>query len=233
MLVLRLRAGLTQMELAQAMGREGRKSGNLVGRLERGDERYPSLGLVADYLRGCRAGFGDILGFLDGYTARPAVEECETMRAVGEVSKDLPEKVGEEVFRYDYGGAKDAEFRHEPLPGREERVRLARKCGLSRVWARRLRRAVVKIIEERGLKPGVLREHFLQDYAAMVWRILNETRGARLPERARLIEEATRFYQVEPDSDVYNLAAARDGVMDFFSRLEADGELDEQPREPK
>ena len=54
---LRLRAGLTQLGLAQAMGRTGKKAGNLVGRLERGDERYPSFGIVADFLRGCRAGF--------------------------------------------------------------------------------------------------------------------------------------------------------------------------------
>jgi transcriptional regulator with XRE-family HTH domain len=56
---LRLKAGLTQMELTRAMGRVGKKAGNLVGRIERGDGRYPSLGLVADSLRGCRAGFRD------------------------------------------------------------------------------------------------------------------------------------------------------------------------------
>ena len=56
--VLRLKAGLTQMELARDMGRVGKKAGNLVGRIERGDERYPSLGLVADFLRGCRAQSG-------------------------------------------------------------------------------------------------------------------------------------------------------------------------------
>ena len=38
----RLKAGLTQLELARAMHRAGRKAGNLVGRLERGVERYPS-----------------------------------------------------------------------------------------------------------------------------------------------------------------------------------------------
>jgi|GEM_PF-3303033 transcriptional regulator with XRE-family HTH domain len=41
---LRLKAGLTQLELARAMGRGGKNAGNLVSRLERGDERYPSVG---------------------------------------------------------------------------------------------------------------------------------------------------------------------------------------------
>ena len=42
---LRLKAGLTQLELARVMGRAGKKAGNLVGRLERGEERYPSFSM--------------------------------------------------------------------------------------------------------------------------------------------------------------------------------------------
>ena len=226
--VLRRRAGLTQSGLAQAMGRTGRKSGNLVGRLERGDEPYPSLGLIADYLRACRVGFAEILGFLDLYTARPTVAEAGTMRAVADASRDLPGEVGVRVFRYHYGVAKEARFRHEPMPGREECVRQARKYGLSQVRTRWLRRAVMKIITERGLRPGTLTEHFLQDYAAMVWRILHDTRGARLPKRAGLIEEATRLYHVGGDTNAGELAAIKSGIMDLFSRLEAAGELPEE-----
>ena len=57
---LRLKAGLNQLELARVMGRAGKNAGNLVSRLERGYERYPSFGVIADFLRGCRAGFRDI-----------------------------------------------------------------------------------------------------------------------------------------------------------------------------
>ncbi len=50
---LRGRAGLTQEELANLMGRTGRKAGNLVSRLELGRQKHPSLSIIADYLRAC------------------------------------------------------------------------------------------------------------------------------------------------------------------------------------
>jgi hypothetical protein len=50
------------------MGRVGEKAGNLVGGHERGDEKYPSLGLVADSLRGCRKSFRDVTDPLDPHT---------------------------------------------------------------------------------------------------------------------------------------------------------------------
>jgi len=45
---IRLKAGLTQLELARAMGRAGRSAGNLVRRLERGELPNPGVGLLAD-----------------------------------------------------------------------------------------------------------------------------------------------------------------------------------------
>ncbi|MBN2538062.1 helix-turn-helix domain-containing protein, partial [candidate division WOR-3 bacterium] len=45
---LRKRAGLSWAEVAKRMGRTGKGSGNIVGRLERAEVRYPSLGIVAD-----------------------------------------------------------------------------------------------------------------------------------------------------------------------------------------
>jgi len=89
---LRLEAGLTQAELARAMGRVGKKAGNLVGRIERGDERYPSLGLIADLLRGCRASFRDILDVLDVYTGLPTAQEKVFDAALTKVAKSLPQK---------------------------------------------------------------------------------------------------------------------------------------------
>jgi len=89
---LRLKAGLTQLELARAMGRAGKSAGNLVSRLERGDERYPSFGLVADFLRGCRAGFRHILDILDLYTELPTMQQKVFGRALAKVAASVPQK---------------------------------------------------------------------------------------------------------------------------------------------
>jgi transcriptional regulator with XRE-family HTH domain len=87
---LRLRAGLTQLGLARAMGRAGKKAGNLVSRLERGDERYPSFGLIADFLRGCRARFRDIADILDTYTDLPTVQQKVFGTALAKVVASVP-----------------------------------------------------------------------------------------------------------------------------------------------
>jgi len=72
---LRLKAGVTQQELAVLMGRQGKGNHRLVGMLERCKVPYPSLGFIADYLRACRASFADLAGFVNDYTSQPTVIE--------------------------------------------------------------------------------------------------------------------------------------------------------------
>ncbi len=61
---LRLKSGFRQEDVAQRMGRTGRKSSTLISRLESGKTRRPSFGLIADYLRACGATFADIADLL-------------------------------------------------------------------------------------------------------------------------------------------------------------------------
>ena len=68
---LRLKAGLTQAQLMVRAGRAGKGAALIASRLEQGKTPYPSIGLVADYLRGCGAGFSDLLEQLKPLTARP------------------------------------------------------------------------------------------------------------------------------------------------------------------
>ncbi|MFO7676636.1 MAG: hypothetical protein R6X12_10020 [bacterium] len=72
---LRLRGGLSLVELAHLMGRKPGFYSHL-SRLERGRLRHSSLGLIADYLRACprvarrRAcgmSFGELASVLDRY----------------------------------------------------------------------------------------------------------------------------------------------------------------------
>jgi transcriptional regulator with XRE-family HTH domain len=72
---MRERAGLSQGQLMLLAGRLGKGAGMVASRLERGKIPYPSLGLVVDYLRACRAGFGQLADLLGPATSKPVPSE--------------------------------------------------------------------------------------------------------------------------------------------------------------
>jgi transcriptional regulator with XRE-family HTH domain len=225
----RLKAGLTQQKLATAMGRQGKGSHHLAGRLERGKVPNPGVGVLADYLRACRADFSEVLDVLNRYTARPTVIEVETRRAVEKVSRFLPGKTEQAVTKYDHKVSRSIEARDEPVPDRTERVKRARSYGLSQVWARRVRVEVVGIIVTKKLMPGFEREQHLQNYGAKVWRILNKTRKRHPERREAMLEEAIRPYLCEAGPKPEHLAAVREGLLRFFHEAELTKELDVPP----
>ena len=227
---LRVKAGLTQQMLAVAMGSQCKGNHAVVSRLERGKMKNPGIGLVADYLRACRAGFGDILSVLDAYTSQPAAVEVETRKALVKVREHLPAEVGKAVSDYDIGVVTRAETRHEPVPEPKERLRRARNFGLSQVWAKRVRRKVVSIIETKHLRPGYNNEQYLQNYAAKVWRILNRTRGKRESRRPALLEETIRPYLEEGGPKPEHLQVVREELLVFFRETETCGGLDTEPQ---
>jgi transcriptional regulator with XRE-family HTH domain len=226
----RVKAGLTQQMLATAMGRQGKGSHHVAGRLERGEVPNPGVGLLADYLRACRAGFKDIADVLDRCTVRPTVVEVETRKAVAKVRELLPARIDKAVHRYDRGIERRAEVKHEPQPEPVERVRRARNFGLSQVWARRVRREVVSIIETKHLTPVANYEPYLQNYAAKVWRILNRTRGKQQARRPAMLEEAIQPFLGEGGPKREHLEAVREGLLRFFREAEIAGELDTAPQ---
>ena len=226
----RVKAGLTQQMLATAMGRQGKGSHHVAGRLERGEVPNPGVGLLADYLRACRAGFKDVLSVLDAYTVLPTAVEVETRKALVKVREFLPVRIEKAVHGYDLGVTSRAESRHEPVPAPAERVRRARNFGLSQVWARRVRRRVVGIIELNHLRPGSMNEQHLQNFAAKVWRVLNRTRGKREHKRPALLEEAARPYLDEGGPSPEHLQVVREALLGFFREAEIAGALDAEPQ---
>ena len=226
----RVRANLTQQMLAAAMGRQGKGGHHVAGRLERGEVPHPSLELIADYLRACRAGFADILCILDPYTSRPTVVEVETGKAVAKLRESLPPKIAEAVLKYDLKTQNLAETGHEQPTAPTERVRRARNYGLSQIWARRVRRKVVSVVEAQRPYPGQVNEAHLQNYGAAVWRILNLTRKRRQDKRQAMLDEALRPYLAEDGPDSGHLAAVRKAMIDFFRQAELAAELDGEPR---
>ncbi|GEM_PF-519135 len=231
---LRFKAGLTQQMLAVAMGSQRKGNHTVVSRLENGRMANPGIGLVADYLRACRAGFADILGVLDRYTARQTVVEVEASKALAKVREFLPAKIDRAVERFDRGIKRRAEEKHEPLPEPEVRVKRSRSFALSQVWAKRVRRRVVGIIETRHLRPGPDNERHLQNYAARVWSALNRSRGRRVGRRPALLEQVTTLRAGEEAVDPEHLQAVRDGLIEFFRKAEMAGQLDAAPQlEPR
>ena len=226
----RLKAGLTQQRLATAMGRQGKGSHHVAGRLERGEVENPTIGLLADYLRACRASFVDILEVLDRYTAQQTAIEVETRKALAKVREFLPAKVERAVERFDRGIRRRAEEKHEPLPAPEERVKRARSFALSQVWARRVRRRVVGIIETQHLRPGPDNEKCLQRYAVRVWSALNRTRGKRAGKRPAMLEAAARPRKGEETVKPEHLQAVREGLTEYFQHAEMAGQLDVEPQ---
>jgi hypothetical protein len=212
------------------MGRQGRGSHHVAGRLERGEVPNPGVGLLADYLRACRASFVDILDVLERYTARPTVIEVETQKALAKVREFLPAKIDRAVERFDRGVKRRAEVKREPLPEPQVRVKRARSFALSQVWAKRVRRRVVDIIETKHLRPGPNHEFHLQVYAARVWRVLSRTRGKRAGKRAALLDEAIQPYLGEGGLDPKHLAAVREGLLEYFRQAEMAGQLDVEPQ---
>jgi len=226
----RLKAGLTQQKLATAMGRQGKGSHHVAGRLERGEVPNPGVGLLADYLRACRASFVDILDVLERYTARQTVIEVETRKALAKVREFLPAKIDRAVERFDRGVRRRAEEKHEPLPAPEERVKRARSFALSQVWAKRVRRRVVGIIETKHLLPGPDNERHLQNIAVRVWSALNRSRGRRAGRRPALLERATTLRSGEEAVDPEHLQAVKDGLTEYFQHAEMAGQLDVEPQ---
>jgi hypothetical protein len=225
----RVRANLTQQMLATAMGRRGKGGHHVAGRLERGEVPHPSLDLIADYLRACRAGFADLLCVLDPYTSRPTVVEVETVKAVAKVRESLPPEIDAAVLKYDLKTQSLAETgQGQPIPP-AERVRRARNFGLSQVWARRVRRMVVSLVEVQQPYPGQMNEAYLQNYGRAVWRILNLTRKRQRDKRQAMLDEAVAPYAAEPGLDPELVAAVRQALFDYFGRAELAGELDARP----
>jgi transcriptional regulator with XRE-family HTH domain len=230
---LRLKAGLNQVELARAMGRAGRSAGNLVSRLERGDERFPSLALVADFLRGCRAGFKDILDIINLYTELPTAQSKVHDAVLTRVTSGVVPKLQEQVIAYDRQFDRpvtQAPAQKEPsVPDRLKRLERARKNAA----AARRRYFYVEYLKvavnKTGLDPVMTVTEPLFKHGLEWFGILYRTRSAKPGMREKLLAESeARFAK----ASLFPLDAIRkleDGVRRHFAQMEMAGELNWLP----
>ena len=225
---LRKARKLTQQQLAVLMGRTGMNNGT-ISRLETGRFPSPSLRLVADYLRACRADFSDILDILKRYTAQPTAVEKEGTARVRAVAKNLPPKVATEVVKYDAHVRVDrAEQKNLPeVPAK--RVMRARKTAAAALWRRKLHSHVVGVINTKKLHVGgMYPEKELQDAAVELWSGLRKAR--KQPEEWERMkdETASRLTGASrvPESTAREVLA---DVVEFFRNAAKSGGLDKLP----
>ena len=135
-----MRAGLTQPDLARAMGRPGKGTFAFISHLENGDIRYPSLGVIVDYLRACRASIKDLSDILDKFTHKPTVVEQVQGRALVKVTERLPARVAHQVRMTELKQVVKEELSAKPKPDPQKRLARARRCGRPRSGDRCWRR---------------------------------------------------------------------------------------------
>jgi transcriptional regulator with XRE-family HTH domain len=230
---LRLKAGMTQLELARAMGRAGKKAGNLVSRLERGDERYPSFGIIADFLRGCRARFRDIADILDLYTDLPTVQQKVFGTALAKVAASVPPKWQEQVTNYDLrmeipkSAGKSAP--EQPRPGLMQRLERARKMAAAARRRHLYGQFLSQAVNETGLDPVMTVREPLFAHGLEWFRILFETRKAKPGAREKLLSESEARFAKESGFPMDAIRKLEEGVRRHFSELEMKGDLDWLP----
>jgi transcriptional regulator with XRE-family HTH domain len=230
---LRLKAGLTQLELARAMGRAGKNAGNLVSRLERGDERYPSFGLVADFLRGCRAHFRDLSDILDLYTELPTTQQRVFRQALAKVAESVPGKWQAQVTKYDQriDIPKTAPEKTpvQAKPDLSQRLERARKNAAAARRRALYGRFLSRAVNETGLRPVMSVTVPLFNHGLELFRILYRTRKAKPGVREKLLAESRATFEKASGFPLEAIQKLEDGVRREFTRMEMAGDLDWLP----
>jgi transcriptional regulator with XRE-family HTH domain len=172
---LRLKAGVTQQELAVLMGRQGKGNAFLISRFENGHVPYPSFGFVADYLRACRASFADIADLLEAYTSQPTVIEQRGYKRVQSLARKLSWRVAKAVEKYDHGVTR-AKLKPVP-PGK--RLKNAQAYASTQEAQHRLSRLVEAELSAAGVKPASADAAWSRVYARKLWRLLSRSKDER------------------------------------------------------
>jgi transcriptional regulator with XRE-family HTH domain len=163
---IRTRAGLTQRQIAQATGAGGKHGHKLIARLEAGRVPNPSVRLVLNYLRACRATSSDLAGFLDGFLGEPLAIPSRARRGPGP---------------------------KQPVPEPETQDPTMLALRKEAAWWK-LRRALEEILHEElnrlGAKPMSAERNTAAGYGVKVFRSLYKSRNSRPASRERRLERS-------------------------------------------
>ncbi len=228
---LRKRAGLTQTELARLVSSDWAHS--LVAKLETGRYENPGFGLVADYLRACRASFADLADLLDAYTSSPRPVEKQGKEKVAEAIAVLPARISCEVQKYDIKTtiARRVEGKLPLSP--DERVK--RVLNLAAAANRRKRLDILVAYLEGEVGPGLDAgaRRFVDQFSRKVWGALSATRGKAPGKRVRRMALVYADGVVAHVLSEDKLRLLRDRVAELFGAMEMTGALGPMPQPGK
>jgi transcriptional regulator with XRE-family HTH domain len=133
--LLRTRRDLSLRDLAALMDRQRPGSFNPLARLEQGKIKYPSINLIADFLRACGAGFEDLLDLLKPHTSRPPVLKEKGDAAVAELLKSLPKPEQRAILRWEKATTERREEKAAQPEKKKPRVETDRQRVFRIVWS--------------------------------------------------------------------------------------------------
>jgi transcriptional regulator with XRE-family HTH domain len=221
---LRLKAGVTQQELAVLMGRQGKGNAFLISRFESGHIPYPSFGFVADYLRACKASFTDIADLLNSYTSQPTVIEQHGYKRVRSLAKKLPSSVAKAVENYDHGVTRS---RKKPEPPRQ-RARNAKAYADAQEAQRQLNRLVEGAIGTAHLGSVSPEAAWLRVYARKLYRLL--TRSTDELKLKPKLEELRRWAEEVGIGAAPVLTTLRERITAFAEEAESTARVQRDKR---
>ena len=230
---LRLKAGLTQLELARAMGRGGKNAGNLVSRLERGDERYPSFGLVVDFLRGCRARFRDLSDILDLYTELPTTQQQVFGKVLAKVAESVPQKWQAQVTKYDQriDIPKTAPEKTpvQVKPDLSQRLERAKKMAAAARRRSLYGQFLKDVVGKAGPNVSLNDRTYLFNHGLQWFAILYATRKSRPAMREKRLAASEAKLENASGLPLEEIRYVQDRAKEHFGELERRGDLDWLP----
>jgi transcriptional regulator with XRE-family HTH domain len=222
---LRLKAGLTQTDVALRMRRPGPSGKSYVCQIERGYMPGLTFNAVMDFLAACGADASGIKDIIDAYTKRPPIPEERTRKQVAEAASGLPLLKQARVEWYD-------RF-HKPKTGKREtleqkhdrRLRQARGVARAIRWERRLHFVFNDVLDELHLSSKDNLSIFLKAYGRKVFGALRRTRKARPVWRDKAMAKLDVWaigHELPPEP----FALMKQAVITLFADMERKGELD-------
>jgi transcriptional regulator with XRE-family HTH domain len=176
---LRIRAGLTQAQLAARLTGVNKGWQQAVSRAELGKAGHISFPFVVDCMRACGASFADIEDILDRYLSRPPRIEERAWQAVQAAAANLPDRMKTRALYYDIGLHSKAGQQARKASDVDERVRRAVNRGKTEAMEQRLHQTFNDVLNELHIAWGDPLATHLRSYGRKVFAALRRTRKSR------------------------------------------------------
>jgi hypothetical protein len=215
------------------MGRTGKGRASIVSRMEKGTVRFPSLGLVADFLRGCRAGFKDITDILDLYTSLPTLPARVFGRALARIAVSVPQKWQAQVtdydLRFDHPKTSAKPDVRQTMPDRLKRLERARKTAAAAHRRDLYGQFLMHEVNKTGTDLPRVAETMVFNHGLEWFGILYHTRKNRPETRERQLVASEERYVKDGSLPVSAIRYIQDAVRRHFAELEMKGDMDWLP----